>query len=310
MLTDFSSLQYDRANPDPWLALYLDHSIPIDDGAKRAILLTQQSRSRQFILPIVRPFARLAIVIIQLFKTVVPNRFTSSRLLHRLLVWTLRTWVSPEANTLILRHFHLGSQILAFIAANVRGVDVPLSPLTPVTLEDLRDDIFLRHDLNLFNFIIELNKQLRQRGLQIEQQLIPDLSAITEPPPFQTFPRRWTNFVDLQTALEIFTPLYQFLLEDGQFWRASTSLQLDESVAIYATTILGDRSWLALVNNRHPLVPLSTLRAGFRLMLHGLATESMHAILLRQKKEMIGSGQLLNRSVASDRRAGVSGWRA
>jgi hypothetical protein len=283
MLTDFSSLEYDRADPDPWLALYLDQSIPIDDAAKRAILTTQQSRSRQFLLPIVRPFARLAIVIIQLFKTVIPDRFTSSRLLHRILVWTLNTWVSPEANTLILRHFHLGSQILAFIAANVCGADVPLSPLEPVTLDELRDDVFLRHDVNLYNFIIELNKQLRQRGLRIEHQPIPDLSAIAEPPPFEMFPRRWTNFIDLQTALEIFTPLYQLLLKDGEFWRASMSLQLDECVAVYATSILGDRSLLALVNNRHPLVPMSTLRAGFRLMLHGLATESLHAILLQQK---------------------------
>ena len=98
-------------------------------------------------------------------------------------------------------------------------------------------------------------------------------------------PDRWTNVVDLQTALEIFTPPHQLFLKDREFWRASTSLQLDESIAIYATTIMGDRSWLALVNNRHPLVPMSTLRAGFRLMLHGLAAESLHAILLQQKME-------------------------
>ena len=36
-----------------------------------------------------------------------------------------------------------------------------------------------------------------------------------------------------------------------------------------------------LLNNRHPLVPMSTLRAGFRLTLHGLSTEMLHAFLMR-----------------------------
>lgn len=284
-MTNFDSYEYDRADPDPWLALYLDQSVPIDDGAKRALLKTQQSRSRQFLLPVVRPFARLAIILIQAVKVLIPDRFTSSRLLHRILVWGLKTWVSPEANLLILRHFHLGSQVLAFIARNVPRTNVPLSPLRPMNLDELRDDVFLRHDLNLYNFVIELNKQLRAQGAKIERQPVLDLEPIHELEPFAPLPNRWTNVIDLQTAIELFTPLYQLFLKDGEFWRASTSLQLDESVGIYVSTIVGDRSWLALVNNNHPLVPLTTLRAGFRLMLHGLATESVHALLMEMKRQ-------------------------
>jgi hypothetical protein len=285
-VTDFDSLAYDRADPDPWLALYLDSSIPLADSAKRALLITQQSWSRQLLLPVVRPFARLAIVLIQLFKVFVPNRFSSSKVLHRLLAWSLKTWVTPEANTLILRHFHLGSQVLAFIAANVRGVDIPLRPLEPRGLDAVRDHLFLQHDLNLYNFVIELNRQLRANNAKIEPVASLDFSAIHEPLPFEELPNRWHNVIDLQTALEVFTPMYQLLLKDAEFWRASTSLQLDESVAIYVSTILGDRSWLGLVNNRHPLVPLTTLRAGYRLMLHGLATETLHAVLLEAKRSV------------------------
>jgi hypothetical protein len=40
-----------------------------------------------------------------------------------------------------------------------------------------------------------------------------------------------------------------------------------------------------LVNNRHPMVPLSTRRAGFRLMLHGLSAESLHSFLVECKHE-------------------------
>jgi len=39
-----------------------------------------------------------------------------------------------------------------------------------------------------------------------------------------------------------------------------------------------------LLNNKHPLVPMSTLRAGYRLVLHGLSTEMLHALLMDLKK--------------------------
>jgi len=282
-VTNYDSTAYDRNDPDPWLALYLDCANPIADSAKRAMLTTQQSWSRQFLLPLVRPAARAAIVLIQVLKVLIPDRFTSSRILHRLLAWGLKTWVTPEANYLILRHFHLGSQVLGFIADNVPAVKIPLSPLEPRNLDAVYDDLFLRHDLNLYNFIIELNQQLRAAGAKIERREPLDLTSIREPEPFDPLPNRWHNVLDLQTAIELFTPMYQLFLKDGEFWRASTSLQLDESVAVYVCTILGDRSWLALVNNRHPLVPLSTLRAGYRLILHGLATETLHALLLARK---------------------------
>ena len=38
-----------------------------------------------------------------------------------------------------------------------------------------------------------------------------------------------------------------------------------------------------MVNNRHPLVPFSTLQAGFRLVLHGLSTEVLHGFLRELK---------------------------
>ncbi|MNL36285.1 hypothetical protein D3C87_1583590 [compost metagenome] len=36
---------------------------------------------------------------------------------------------------------------------------------------------------------------------------------------------------------------------------------------------------MRFVNNRHPLVALSTLQAGYRLMMHGLDSEAMHGWL-------------------------------
>lgn len=278
-------LKYDPRDPDPWMALYLDRSVQLDDEAKAAMLLSMRSKSRQFLLPVARPLARLAMIVIQLIKIAIPNRFTSSRLLHRLIYWGLKYFVSPEANFLIVRHFHIGSEILAFIASNVPGVRTELHRLRPRDLEDLIDDFFLKHDLNLFNFVIQLNNQLRERGGDVETPAQIDFDCITDGP-FQIgeFPRRWTNVIDAQTAIEIYTPLYQLFLTDNDFWRASNSLQLDETVALYVARILNESHHLGLLNNKHPIVPLSTLGAGFRLMLHGLAAETLHATLREQKR--------------------------
>src|SRR5688572_20556297 len=122
-LPEFLRKPHDERDPDPWLALYLDQSVPMAETAKRAWLEDLSSRNRQFVLPISRPFARLMVVLIQLLKVTAPH-LQSSTLLHRLLAWNMKPFMSPNANLLVMRHFHLGSEILRFIADNTAQVDV------------------------------------------------------------------------------------------------------------------------------------------------------------------------------------------
>ena len=278
--TCFESLQHDPNDPDPWLALYLDQSIPFDDRVKQAWLNDSSSASRQYLLPLIRPLARLGIVTLQVIKLFLPRRWRASAALHALLAWGLKHFVRPEANWLILRHFWLGSEILDFIARNA-GLAVPTDPLRPMTVEDLRDDVFLRHDLNLYNFIIVLNRKLRAEGRTLEPAERLDFSGISRSGPrLEDMPQGWSNRLDLQSAIELFTPIYQLFLSDDDFWRATNSLQLDETIGLYCATLINaSPAQLALINNKHPLVPESTLRAAYRLSLHGLATESLHALL-------------------------------
>ena len=271
-------------DPSPWLAPYLDTSLPLSNEVKAALLENASSRSRQFLLPLIRPLAKGVIMAQQVLKVFVPNRFTSSRVLHRTIYWGLKWFVRPEANYLILRHFHIGSEILQFVAANVPGVQIPLRPRT---LEDLIDNVFLQHDLYVFNFIIRLNQELKNKGIEIQPRTQFDTDGVTAGSfdiDRESLPRGRLNLLDLETAIEIYTPLYQLFLTDNDFWRASNSLQLDETLAIYCARLIGDSSYVGLVNNKHPLVPLSTLQAGYRLMLHGLAAESLHAHLVRFKR--------------------------
>jgi len=286
---DFIGQEHDPRDPNPWLAMYLDRSTPIDDEVKQAWLADSSSRSRQYVLPFVRPFARTMIVLIQVIKSVTPRKIAFSRAMHRLLAWGMENFISPEANWLILRHFHLGSQALEFIASNA-PVDVPVNPLRPTAIADVREDMFLVHDLNLYNFIIRLNQNLQAAGRELEFVAKPDLSMLHQPAlALNDMPRRRRNFLDLQSSIELFTPLYQALLTDSDFWRATNSLQLDETIGVYVATILDARDHLMLLNNRHPLVPMSTLRAGFRLTLHGLSTEMLHAFLMRLKEQQMAA---------------------
>jgi hypothetical protein len=283
----FEKMKHDSKDPDPWLALYLDQSLPLNPKAKAALLMDMRSKSRQFLLPLVRPFTRMAIILNQVLKIFIPNYFTSSKVLHKLIYWGLNFWVKPDSNCnfLILRHFHIGSEILAFIADNVEGVEVPLRPLKPQTLKELQNDLFLQHDLNIFNFVINLNSQLKAKGLLLKPRENLNFNAITDGPfSIAPLPHGWTNFIDIQTAIEIYTPFYQLLLTDNDFWRASNSLQLDETISCYIAVLLNDPTLPAFVNNKHPLVPLSTLNAAYRLMLHGVSAETLHAMLVQAKR--------------------------
>lgn len=280
----FKNMPHDKQDPNPFLAIYLDQSIPFNEEAKASYLKDCSSNSRQFLLPVLRPLSRLLIILFQLYKIIFPKAFTSSKMLHRFLYWGMKTFVSPDANYMILRHFYLGSEVLQFIRDNIPGVHVEMNPLKPMNLEPVKDDLFLIHDLNLYNFVINLNKQIREKNIEVTKQERLNFDAITSSPiPIEQMPDRWSNFLDLMTAIECFTPVYQFFLTDNDFWRATNSLQLDETIGILASKVIGSNDRLALINNKHPMVPLSTLRAGFRLVLHGLATEQLHALIVELK---------------------------
>lgn len=275
---------HDSRDPNPWLAMYLDSSIPINMETKKALMRDNDSRSARYLMPFIQLWSKVTMFFIHIFKFFFPRLFNSSRFLHRILAWGLKTWVSKDANLLIFRHFHAGSEILEFIAKNVDGVDVKTSPLKPKNFEDVKDDLFLKHDLNLYNFVINLNKELHDKNIHIQQNVNPDLSMITEGRfDHIEFPDRWTNVLDLRSAIELFTPFYQLFLTANDFVRASNSLQLDETIAIYSSQILGTPGHLGLVNNKHPMVPTTTFSAAYRLVLHGLASETLHEILVNLK---------------------------
>jgi hypothetical protein len=283
--------EHDERDPNPWLALYLDSSIPINKNTKQALMRDNNSKSVRYLLPFVQLWSKITMFFIHVFKFILPKLLNSSKLLHKLLAWGLKRFVSPDANLLIFRHFHVGTEILQFIAGNVKDVNITGNPLKPKNFEDVKDDLFLIHDLNLYNFVIKLNKQLDEKGITITKPSKINVDMITAGEfDHIKFPNKWTNVLDLRSAIELFTPFYQLFLTSNDFIRASNSLQLDETIAIYSSQILGTPGHLGLVNNKHPMVPVSTYSAAYRLVLHGLAAETLHEVLVNIKLNQSNDG--------------------
>jgi len=275
---------HDERDPNPWLAMYLDLSIPINNTTKLSLMRDNDSRSAKYLLPVIKVTSKITMFFIHIFKFFFPKLINSSKILHQILAWGLKRYVSPDANLLIFRHFHVGSEIMEFIAANIEDIEIKTSPLKPYDFEDIKDDLFLKHDLNLYNFVIKLNKDLKEKGIPIVGKSPLNLDMITTDQ-FNhiAFPNKFRNTLDLRSAIELFTPFYQLFLTSNDFVRASNSLQLDETIAIYTSQILGTPGHLGLVNNKHPMVPETTYSAAYRLVLHGLAAETLHEILVNIK---------------------------
>jgi hypothetical protein len=284
-VTSIDPARFDSRNPDPWLALSLDRSLPIDEDAKAALLRGNASWSRNWAFGIVRGPIFLFFLVVKVLRGISPHWPNLNGTLHRLIHWGLRHFASRDANFLIMRHFHIGTEILAFIKANAGVPDIETVPLRPKVLKDLENNVFLQHDLNVYNFIIQLNIGLRAQNRDLVPVAHPDFSMITDGPFAMSLEEgNWLNFADVQTAIEAYTPLYALFLPRADFIRASNSLQLDETIAIYLAKILATDYHLSFVENHHPMVQLSTLQAGYRLMMHGLDCEALHGWLRSMKR--------------------------
>jgi hypothetical protein len=274
--------QRDRQNPSVWEALYLDASIPVDPIAKDYMIRDLKSWSRNYLLIPIQIVANLLLALIMMVKRLLPFQFRAYGLMHRSAAWFLSTFVSPEACYLIVRHLGLGSNIVNFLIDNGPDRAIAHSMLYPRTVDDLADNAFLEHDLILYNFVLDYSEaqqrqpdwltQVRQRGLNYTSIRPVEIDIdVTR--------RRWTQVLDLESAIELFKVFYSLCLTSDEFFRAVVSLQFDENFGLYVSQITGDYDWNHVIANRHPLAPNSPFAAARNLMLHGIVTEYLHRYL-------------------------------
>ena len=202
--------------------------------------------------------------------------------MHKTAVWFLKTFASPEACYLIVRHLGIGSNIVNFLIDNGPDPTIPRSDLYPRTVEDLAANAFLEHDLILYNFVLDYHRAQKQHPnwLTDVQNRGLDYSSVQEIQIDVDMTRRgWLQVLDMESALELFKICYSFCTTSNEFERAVLSLQFDESFGLYFSKMTGDSHWNHLITNRHPLAPSSAFAAAHNLLLHGVLCEYLHRYL-------------------------------
>uniref|UniRef100_A0A832H205 Uncharacterized protein n=1 Tax=Oscillatoriales cyanobacterium SpSt-402 TaxID=2282168 RepID=A0A832H205_9CYAN len=276
----------DRRNPNAWDALYLDGAIPVDPVAKAYMIRDLQNWTRSFLLMPIRAISNVLLAVILVIKRVLPFQFSHYKLMHRMAVWFLNNFVTPEACYLIVRHICLGSNIVNFLIDNGPDTTIEKSKLYPSTVSDLAENIFLEHDLILYNFVLDYNEAQRNYPDWAQTVGKGALNYASIQPiriDIDVSHRKWLQVLDLESAIELFKIIYAFWLTCDEFERAVLSLEFDENFGCYVSTITGDYNWNHVITNRHPLAPESPFAAARNLLLHGIITEYLHRYLELRK---------------------------
>ncbi|MBM75967.1 MAG: hypothetical protein CMK59_11255 [Proteobacteria bacterium] len=268
--------------------LDVDDTLPIAPIVRQCWLKDLQNPLRWFILPVLRILCTIILHIIYFVKRLIPIQFSAHGILQWLICFFMEYFVSPEANLLIIRHFGTESNLINFIIANSKNSDVPLAQHYPETIWELMEDSFVMHDQALFRSFRDLgptkDEEWPKDPSQIDWSTWKDIDVTLE-----DCTKHWTQFLDFDTAHELFKSTFCFWLTAQEYQDAINSFQLDQSVALRIGRILGDPEFQDLTHNRFPLVLTDTISLSYRFALHGLFVEHIHEMLDQRRVEAQGA---------------------
>ena len=273
---------HDRTNPNTWDALYQDNAIPVDPIAKGYMVKDLRNWTRNYLLLPIKAIANILLGSILITKRLLPFQFSNYWLMHRSAAFFLAHFVSPEACYLIVRHICLGSNIVNFLIDNGPDPEIPKADLYPRSIRDLADNAFLEHDLVLYNFVLDYAAAQANHPhwlAQVQARKGLNYASIQPIELHINLRRRWSQILDLESAIELFKVFYSLCLTSDEFERAVLSLEFDENFGGYVSAITGDHRWNHVISNRNPLAPDSPFGAARRLLYHGITTEQLHRYL-------------------------------
>jgi len=219
-----------------WPVMAADPAIPMDRATLRLVISDQRRPSRALLYPWIRVASRVAVTLIVVGKRLCPVRFSAHATMDRLCLWFLRRFVSPDAVSLLIRHFIVETNLLNFCAANARLPGAAQVSLRPVTLAGLGNRAVIEHDLNVYRVLSALGTA---RGPARPRDDL-DFSMLEVPevdPEHGT--RRLLN-LDIQTALCLMNIPFAFCLTPAEYRRAVHSLRLDTSLLTVLASLTGD----------------------------------------------------------------------
>jgi hypothetical protein len=247
----FEATGSEAAGLSLWDVMAADPSIPMDRAALRLVISDQRRPSRALIYPWIRVLSRVTVMVIVCGKRICPIRFSAHATMDRLCLWFLRRFVSPDAVSLLIRHFIVETNLLNFCVRNAglpaRAVAGAAVGLRPVSLSGLGNRAVIEHDLNVYRVLFALSSaRAPARG---QPHLLPhggDLDfGMLEVPEVDPEPetRRLLN-LDIQTSLCLMNIPFALCLTPGEYRRAVHSLRLDTSLLSVLAAITGDDTFL------------------------------------------------------------------
>jgi hypothetical protein len=214
----------------------------------------------------------VAVTLITVVKRVLPFQFSNHDLLDRLGIWFLSRFVSEEGGELLLRHFVIETNVLAFIAANT-GLTQPT--LRPETLDDLDENAVIVHDLNLYQVLSDLGGRPLHRPDWLDYTML-------EVGPIEVSRTRRLLRLDLETGMAMMNVAFCLLTTSEEYRRAVHSLQLDESVLAILAELTDDPIFLTWKPAGHIPIVRTNRDVPRDLFAHAVIHEYIHAWLLRQ----------------------------
>jgi hypothetical protein len=264
-----------------WAAIRDAPGLPFDPAARRLLVQDQRHPSRRWLYPWLRPLSRLVVTAIVVVKRVLPIQFTAHSTMDRVCVWFLRRCVSPVAARLLLRHFVVETNLLAFLARNAGLPGVPEPTLRPGTLRELGNRAVIEHDVNVYDVLIALGVAAHGRPLAPVPAAELDATMLAVPPVDVEPHARRLMRLDIQSALCLMNVPFALCLTADEYRRAVHSLRLDAFLLGSLADITGDptfRTWAAAGAAVRADTWLDVPRAVYE---HAVICEYAHALLSR-----------------------------
>jgi len=267
------------ADEELWAAIGLAPGLPFDPETRRLVVADQRRPSRRWLYPWVRPLARLAVAVIVVVRRLLPIRLTAHSTMDRLCIWFLRRFVSPTAGTLLIRHFIVETNLLAFVARNAGLPGVPEVTLRPTTLRHLGDRAVIEHDVNVYDVLTALGAATAGHSLAPPPGG-PDATMLTVPRIDAEPHRRRLLRLDIQTALCLMNIPFALCLSPDEYRRAVHSLRLDTFLLGVLADLTGDPTFRTFAPPGLPVRVDTRLDVAQAVYEHAVICEYAHALLL------------------------------
>jgi len=236
----------DRGDPSISDVLLWDPTLPMAHETRVLAARDLARWSHRALLPLARALSLASVFCIRACKSILPCQFSWHRALDVLCVWFLRRFVSADAAELLIRHFVVETNLLAFIAHNC-GREIPAPQLRPACIEDLGNHAVIAHDIAVYNLVIDvgqsgasfpLDRGASPRALDFTALEAPVIDAMRHR-------KRWLE-LDIETSLYLMNIPFCLFTTQSEYERAVNSFQLDESVCAMLASLTGDptfRTW-------------------------------------------------------------------